>query len=146
MKTAMAVAMRFACLLAAGCTAQDPPVEWSVAPASGAKVRVVYAHRTLRCVSCLLIEKLARETVQENFADRLTDGTLTWQTVDFWQDKPFAEQYGVDSPTVVVINCANGRQVSYQRLDQLWGLKMDGDRFRAVVIEAVQKALREAQR
>jgi hypothetical protein len=46
---------------------------------------------------------------------------------------------------VVVITYANGRQASYQRLDQLWGLKLDGDRFRAVLKEAVSKAVWEAR-
>ena len=144
MKSVMAVVLGLTCLLIAGCGTQGPGVDWAAAPAPATKVRVVYAHRTLRCMSCLLIEKLARETVQEDFADRLTDGTMQWQTVDFWKDKPFADHYGVESPTVVIIVYADGRQASYQRLDELWGLKMDGDKFRAVLKDAVGKAFREA--
>ena len=144
MKSGMAAVLGLTCMLVAGCGTQGPGVDWAAAPAPATKVRVVYAHRTLRCVSCLLIEKLARETIQEEFAARLADGTMKWQTVDFWQDKQFADKYGVGSPTVVVITYVNGRQASYQRLDELWGLKMEGDRFRAVLKDAVGKAVREA--
>jgi hypothetical protein len=146
MKSVLTVLLALASLAMAGCAAQAPHADWAATPSAGPvpKVRLVYAHRTFRCVSCLMIEKMARETVQGDFATQLSNGTMQWQTVDFWQDKQFTDRYGVTLPTVVVITYADGREKSFQRLDELWGLKMDGERFRTVLKDAVGKALQGA--
>jgi hypothetical protein len=128
MKSGMAAVLGLTCMLVAGCGTQGPGVEWAAAPAPATKVR---------------IEKSARETVREDFATELSKGAMQWQTVDFWEDKAFAQRYGVSIPTVVIITYANGRQKSFQRLDQLWDLKMDGEKFRACLRDAVTKAVRE---
>jgi hypothetical protein len=136
------------CLAAAGCggaAERDASIDPTVAPSKNTKVGVIYMHRTLRCVSCLIIEKMASETVHDDFGAKLTDGTVDWQTMDFWARKDLAQRYGVNAPTVVVITYADGREKSYQRLDQLWDLKLQPEKFKEVVRAAINKALQEAK-
>jgi ABC-type glycerol-3-phosphate transport system substrate-binding protein len=136
------------CLAAAGCSGtaeRDASVDPAVAPSKNTKVGVIYMHRTLRCVSCLVIEKMASETVHDDFGGKLADGTVDWQTMDFWARKDLAQRYGVDAPTVVVITYAEGREKSFQRLDPLWDLKLQPEKFKEVVKAAVNKALQEAK-
>jgi hypothetical protein len=134
------------CLAAAGCgEATNRAADLAVAPAKNTKVGVVYMHRTIRCVSCRMTEKMASETVHEDFGANLTDGTVNWQTVDFWERKDLAQRYGVEAPTVVVITYVDGREKSYQRLDQLWGLQLQPEKFKEVLGTAVNKAIQEAR-
>jgi hypothetical protein len=135
-------------LAAIGCseaTNRGASVDPSVAPSKNTKVGVIYMHRTLRCVSCLMIEKMASETIHDDFGAKLADGTVDWQTMDFWARKDMAQRYGVDAPTVVVITYVDGREKSFQRLDQLWDLKLQPEKFKEVVRAAVNKALQEAK-
>jgi hypothetical protein len=136
------------CLAAAGCgggAERDASVDPAVAPSKNTRVGVIYMHRTLRCVSCLMIEKMASETVHDDFGAKLADGTVDWQTMDFWARKDLAQRYGVSAPTVVVITYGEGREKSFQRLDQLWDLKLQPEKFKDVVKAAINKALQEAR-
>ncbi|MCX5685442.1 MAG: nitrophenyl compound nitroreductase subunit ArsF family protein [Planctomycetota bacterium] len=137
------------CLALLGCgsgaayrgVAADPaPV-----PAKNTRVSVIYMHRTFRCISCLVMEKMARETVQQDFKAALADGTIQWQTQNFWQNEDIARRYGVESPTVVVVAYADGKEKLYQRLDQLWGLKSQPEKFKDAVKKAIEELLREAR-
>jgi len=104
-------------------------------------VTVYYFHRTLRCMSCLSIEKMARETLQENYPQDVAKGTIRWQPVDYWQDAELAKRFGVDSPTLVVAVNGHGKIASYRRLDDTWSLKGDSKAFHAMLVGAVGEAM-----
>ena len=137
------------CLALIGCGGgaayRGVSVDPAPAPSKNTRVSVIYMHRTFRCVSCLVMEKMARETVQQDFKAALADGAIQWQTQDFWQNEDVARRYGVESPTVVVVAYAGGKEKSYQRLDQLWGLKLQPEKFKDALKKAVEESLREAR-
>lgn len=119
----------------------------NLAPAAvgNEKVTVYYFHRTFRCISCLSIEKIARETLQENYPQDLANGTIRWQPVDYWQDAELAKRFGVDGPTLVVAINDHGKIASYRRLDETWGLKGDSKAFHAMLVNAVNEAMSRQQ-
>ena len=112
-----------------------------VAASGNAKVTVYYFHRTFRCISCLSIEKMARETLQENYPQDVAKGTIRWQPVDYRQDAELAKRFGVDSPTLVVAVNGHGKIASYRRLDDTWSLKGDSKAFHTMLIGAVNEAM-----
>lgn len=117
----------------------------AIAASDNAKVTVYYFHRTFRCISCLSIEKMARETLQDNYPRDLAKGTIRWQAADYWQDAALAKRFGVDGPTLVVAVNDHGKIASYRRLDDTWGLKGDSKAFHAMLVDAVNEAMSRQQ-
>jgi hypothetical protein len=116
------------------------PSPVAAAPAD-AKVTVYYFHRTLRCISCLTIEKMAQDTLRQAYRRELAGGTVRWQSVDYWRDAALARRFGVESPTLVVTVNNHGKIASYRRLDDTWGLKGDSKAFHAMLVSAVNEAM-----
>ena len=98
-------------------------------------------HRTFRCFSCLWIENTTRQTLQETFPSELASGRLNFQVEDYMKREDLARRYHVQWVSVVVVNVAEGREVSHQTLEKVWGLKGKNDEFSAYITEAVRAAL-----
>jgi hypothetical protein len=97
---------------------------------------VVYCmHSRLHCPSCEWIENTTRRTLQDTFPSELASGRLAVQ-------EDLAKRYNVQGVSVLVVNRADGREVSYQELGKVWDLKMQNAEFRAYIIEAVRAALK----
>jgi len=149
------VAGAVAVLLAAGLggcidmTAMSgPSASRSPAPppaSAGDTVSAIYMHRTFRCVSCLMMEKMAREAVREDFASELASGKLRWAALNYDAYEGLTERYGLRISSLVLITYKDGREVSHEVLDDLWGLKMRPDAFRSRVVEAVRGRLAAAR-
>lgn len=104
----------------------------------GQVVSVVYMHRTFRCVSCLMIEKMSREAVQEEFASELASGNVRWEALNYDAYEGMAARYGLKISSLVLITYKDGREVSHEVLDDLWGLKLQPEAFRTRVVKAVR--------
>jgi hypothetical protein len=107
------------------------------APESSNRVIVYYMHRTVNCPDCLWIENTTRQTLKDAFPSELASGRLA-----FRQD--LAKRYDVEGVSIVVVNGADGRDVSSRALEKVWDLKRKTAEFRAYIIEAVRAALNKA--
>ncbi len=130
--------------LLAGCDQASPgplgaPTVTAAKPAN--KVVVYYAHRTFRCMSCLWIEKTARQTLEESFSKELASGRVEFQVVDYWVDTELAKRYDVQTVSVIVVNVSEGREISHANLAKVWSLKGDTRAFQAYVADGVRVAL-----
>ncbi|MCQ2607899.1 MAG: nitrophenyl compound nitroreductase subunit ArsF family protein [Bacteroidales bacterium] len=69
-------------------------------------VDVVYFHGKQRCVTCLSIEKYAKEAVQEIGADKQTKGHVRFEAIDFSTEEgnSIAQEYKVAWSTLFIIN------------------------------------------
>ncbi len=105
------------------------------------KVIVYYLHATFRCVTCNTIERMAREIVEQDFADALAAGRIEWREADFQVEEDLARKYDVASSCVVVVCVRNGVETAFQRLDDVWTLADDPPGFRTYVTEAIRKYL-----
>ena len=133
-----------AALFLTGCepmTVGSPPRMEAAAPRTGNRVVVYYMHRTFRCSSCLWMEKTTRQSLQESFPSELANGRLELKLENYQNRQDLAKRYDVYTVSVLVVNVADGREVSYQDLDKVWELKGDSDKFRAYITEAVRAAL-----
>ena len=111
------------------------------APKPPNRVVVYYMHRTFRCFSCLWIENTTRQTLKDTFPSELASGRLDLQVEDYMKREDLAKRYDVQTVSIVVVNVADGQEVSHQTLEKVWDLKMKNDEFRAYITEAVRAAL-----
>lgn len=91
---------------------------------AGDGIRVYYFHRTLRCHTCLTIEALARGAVQEQFADALAAGRITWQAVsiDLPDNEHYERDFELQTQSLVLTELAEGACVRWKNLSEVWNL------------------------
>ena len=118
--------------------------EETVAPA--ARVDATYFHRTFRCQTCLQIEDMARYAVEMERAEAVEAGHLTWRAVNFEEEEVagVADEYGLESPTLVLALVVGGEVVKSRRLEKTWDLYGDAEKFDAYVLGAVDEFLKAA--
>ena len=90
---------------------------------------MLYLHGTTRCETCLEIERIAEETVRTSFAEALTAGTLSWQSVDY--DLPENARYDtafvLSCPSLVLARISTDGQFGrHAILGQTWDLVPKG--------------------
>lgn len=71
-------------------------------------VEVLSFHTKKRCPTCIAIERLAREVIEEDFATQLADGKLVFRVVDISEDEVLADKYEVTWSSLLVTRHKNG--------------------------------------
>jgi hypothetical protein len=106
-------------------------------------VVVTYFTTDVRCQSCLLIESLTRQTLEEQFSQELASGTLRFETLNLDEEsnKHFAQEYDLAFKTVVVSTEQNGTITHWQKLDDVWTLLKDPEAFKTYVVTPIHSIL-----
>ena len=101
----------------------------------GGKVAAYYFHRTVRCRSCLTIEALSKQVIEEKFQAELAGGLLEYRAVNI--DKPenqhFESEYDLTVQSLVLVRIENGQQTEWKNLEKVWDLFDDDGAFREYV-------------
>lgn len=118
--------------------AQAPPHVVAPVDTSLNQVVVSYAHATIRCVSCNTIERLVQETLDEQFAEAVTQKWIVLQEVNFQEDTAFAKQYEIVANCVVLRQIKQGQEIQHQRLDKVWELYENPPAFKAYLGDAIR--------
>lgn len=104
------------------------PVRDATFVATDAEIRdgihVYYFHRTLRCQTCLTIEALARQALQENFADALADGRMSWQAINIEVEgnEHFERDFALQTQSLVLTEFVGNQCVRWKLLPEVWDL------------------------
>jgi hypothetical protein len=102
---------------------------------------VYYFHGTRRCKTCRTIETYSKEAVEGRYGAQLKSGQLKWKVVNI--DEPdnehFAEDFGLVSSSLVVVEADGDKVTKYQVLQDVWTLVRDKPRF----IQYVQRSVGE---
>lgn len=123
-----------------------------LAPAGAASARqqpeedgliVYYFHSSYRCRDCRLIESLAHETVETQFASELEQGKLAWKTANYETPAaaPLVKQFKIIMPVVVLAQMREGKVADWRKLDEVWGLKEDKPAYIEFVRGEIQQML-----
>jgi hypothetical protein len=109
----------------------DPPPQSlarsdvNMAAPAARQVVVTYFTTVYRCSSCLEIEALTKNTVEQHFAEYVVQGRLRFRALNL--DRPenarFLHDYQLSFKTVVVSDQRNGTEVRWQRMDGVWQLR-----------------------
>lgn len=105
------------------------------------RVQVVYAHTTVRCVTCNTIERLGERVIRGRYSKELADGRVDWRVVDFQQDESFAKRYEVVSSCLVLVATKDAKEVAHRRLDEVWTHVRNPAAFENYVVEALDAML-----
>jgi hypothetical protein len=109
------------------------------------RVAVYYTHASVSCVTCTTMERLIKETLDEQFTDAMAGPGLSYQKVDFQRDKAFAKRYQIVANAVVVSLIRQGKEQDFQRLDDIWTLYEDPAAFKQYVGDAIQSYVQELE-
>ncbi len=87
-------------------------------------IHVYYFHRTLRCQTCLTIEALARQAVQDNFADALADGRMFWQAINIEVEgnQHFERDFSLQTQSLILAEYSTNACVRWKLLPEVWNL------------------------
>lgn len=87
-------------------------------------IHVFYFHRTLRCQTCLTIEALARQAVQDNFAEALAGGRMFWHAVNIEVEgnEHFERDFALQTQSLIVAEFSTNTCVRWKLLPEVWSL------------------------
>jgi hypothetical protein len=101
-----------------------PPVAPAAAEPVAESDRVIayYFHRTVRCETCLRIEKQAHEVITNRFGAEVAVERLVFKAVNYElpENAHFLEDYQLGGPSLVLVRQKGGKDVERQVLGQTW--------------------------
>lgn len=145
----MAIQLMLAAVLAIGGVAatERPAAEKEQAETPEHQVVAIYFHRTQRCPTCKRIGAMAEEAVVKGFEKEAKTRVVEFHFVDF-QDKKnakLAKGYGIESPTLVLVNVFAGETVCSTDMPKGWQLVGKPDEFRTYVQDGVVRYLKQSK-
>ncbi|TWT74587.1 hypothetical protein Pla123a_34110 [Posidoniimonas polymericola] len=111
------------------------------------QVVAIYFHRTQRCPTCKRIGAMAEQAVTQGFEKEANAPIVAFRFVDFQDGKnaKIVQSYGVDAPTLVLVNVFAGEAASWTNLPKVWQLVGRPDDFRAYVREGVARYRKQSR-
>ena len=126
-----------------------PPVAPAAAEQVAETTQVIayYFHRTIRCETCLRIEKQAHEVITNRFAFEVAAERLAFKPVNYEQPENahFLEDYQLGGPSLVLVRQKGGRDVVRQVLGQTWDFAHIPPKLDLYIEEETRKFLDEAK-
>ena len=104
-------------------------------------VIVYYFHGNFRCHSCLTIEQLTREAILGGFEEELEDGRMALRIINMQDpvNRAYVEDFQLEYYMVVLERIENGERRDWEKLEDVWDMYTDKERF----IEYVQEETRD---
>ncbi|HOQ89460.1 MAG TPA: nitrophenyl compound nitroreductase subunit ArsF family protein [Candidatus Hydrogenedentes bacterium] len=122
---------------------ETPPAE-----SAPAKLIACYFHGTVRCISCLEIERESRQMVFQTFLEPLSLGQLEWRSVNYDNDPgaALAKPFNLSIPSLILIlEGADGKILSWKNLEQIWEFSGDPDKLREYAQREITALLSRVQ-
>ncbi len=92
---------------------------------------VYYFHGNQRCVTCRNIEKLSRIATEKVFSNHLKGESVKFISinVDDAKNEHFIQDYQLIVRSVVIAKIDDGNETEWRRLDKVWDLHNNPDKF-----------------
>lgn len=125
------------------------PGESTAAAAPGSrsarKTIAFYFHGMQRCPTCLAIERLAHETLNEQFAAELSRGELEWRVLNTEEpaNTHYVKSYNLVTSSLVLVKMRDGAEESWTNLDRVWTLVHDEPDYKRYIVEQVRGCLEQ---
>jgi thiol-disulfide isomerase/thioredoxin len=107
-------------------------------------VVVYYFHGTRRCPTCLGIQKVIEETIEEKFAKELEADMLVFEELNFEEEKnkPYVEKYQLSFSTMIVTARAGEKVVKWDNAGKIWDYAHAHDDLKAYVEKNIRAYLK----
>jgi len=104
---------------------------------------VYYFYGDKRCPTCHKLETYAKEALDSYFADEIASKNIVWKTVniDKTENSHFIRDYKLVTKSVVLSEVANGKEVGWKNLDQIWKKVGDKDSYLQYIRESILNGL-----
>ncbi|WP_051252284.1 nitrophenyl compound nitroreductase subunit ArsF family protein [Ferrimonas kyonanensis] len=85
---------------------------------------VYYFHGSARCTSCVTIEQLTREAVEQGWPELVQQGQVELRSinVDLAENRHYIDDFQLVTRSVVVSLAQSGTEPRWRRLDSVWQL------------------------
>jgi hypothetical protein len=115
------------------------PTSTAAAPADPPKFVAYYFHRTVRCPTCLSIEKQAQAAIEEAYAPELSAGLLEWRPVNIEEsgNAHFEADFALEAQSLVLVETAGGHVTRWKNLKRVWELVEDPLSFPVYVVDEI---------
>jgi len=106
---------------------------------------VYYFHGNMRCPTCHKLENYAKEAIETYFAEDLASEQIQWRAVnvDIPENEHFVTDYQLVTKSVVLSQIADGKEIKWKNLDQIWNLVMEKSKYIEYICDSVQTFLEE---
>ena len=106
---------------------------------------VYYFHGDKRCPTCHKLENYAKEVLDTYFADEIASKRIVWKivNVDKTENSHFIRDYKLVTKSIVLSEVANGKEVWWKNLDQIWQKVSDKDGYQKYIHEGVLNGLKD---
>ncbi len=111
----------------------------NAAPAITQGVEVVYYQFGARCVTCQRMEKWIQESVSQEFADQIKNGTVILKSVKAGEAD--VQKYALATKSLIIKNIESGTEKSWKNAEKIWEFARDEAAFKAYVTEQVKAAI-----
>ena len=95
------------------------------------KIEIVYFHGNSRCVSCQIIEKYTKETLEQYFQEDIDKGKITFKSINGQsaENKEIVQKYKARVSSLFV-NTINGEEENIEEEVKVWRLIGNEDQFK----------------
>lgn len=104
---------------------------------------VYYFHGDQRCPTCHKLETYAKEALDAYFANEIASKKIVWKVVnvDKTENSHFVQDYQLVTKSVVLSEVANGKEVGWKNLDQIWQRVGDKESYLQYIRDSITKGL-----
>jgi len=117
--------------------------------AKGTNTQVIayYFHGTIRCETCLKIEKQARETIERQFQTEIYEKRLVFKAVNYekTENPHFLKDYKLPCPSLVLVRQKGGKDEQWKLLSDTWEHAENPVKLNEYIEGEVEKILREGK-
>jgi len=106
-------------------------------------IHLYHFHGTTQCKACVDAEQYARYTLETYFPDKLDDGTITYQSLNYMDsaNSEIVNELNVYGSSIYVVVDEGGEREVYNPTYNLWSLTGDKQRFVEYLTTYLEKLL-----
>lgn len=107
------------------------------------QVIAYYFHGTVRCETCLMIERLAKAVIDQHFSAELATNRLVFTSVNYElpENTHFLTDYKLPCPSLVLVRQKDGKDEKWKLLGETWQLVHDPPKMNSYLETEVRNFL-----
>jgi len=107
------------------------------------RIIIYYFYRTVRCETCIEIERLTLEAVNEAFEKELGEGSIEIKVINMEKDRTshFVDDYKLSAQAVIISDLAGSNERRWKNLEKIWDYVSDEEVFKKYIIAEVRAYL-----